>query len=256
MAERRMFAKSVVNSARFLRMPASARLLYYDLGMAADDDGVVEAFTVMRTTGASDGDLNLLVRQGFIAVLNEDQVAYICDWRRNNQIKKDRYRPSMYADLLERYLLGDNPEWNQNGSNLEPQYSTDQVSTDQNRIDQDSSGEVSTEPEPGGAFAPTRARFLAPTVQEVQDYAREQGGSIDADRFVDYYTANGWMMSGQIPMRSWKAAVRRWMSNGYDHPRPANPALNYEQRPAEESGYKSIYVDLTKYYEGHGDDPQ
>lgn len=50
MAERRMFAKSVINSARFLTMPPSSRLLYYDLGMAADDDGVVEAFTVMRTT--------------------------------------------------------------------------------------------------------------------------------------------------------------------------------------------------------------
>ncbi len=247
MAERRMFAKSVVNSARFLRMPASARLLYYDLGMAADDDGVVEAFTVMRTTGASDGDLNLLARQGFVAILNEDQVSYICDWGRNNQIRRDRYHPSVYLDLLDQYCFD---------NQMATEVSTDQVSTDQNRIDQDSSGEVSTEPEPGGAFAPTRARFLAPTVQEVQDYAREQGGSIDADRFVDYYTANGWMMSGQIPMRSWKAAVRRWMSNGYDHPRPANPALNYEQRPAEESGYKSIYVDLTKYYEGHGDDPQ
>lgn len=44
MAERRMFAKSVINSARFLTMTPSSRLLYYDLGMAADDDGVVEAF--------------------------------------------------------------------------------------------------------------------------------------------------------------------------------------------------------------------
>ena len=42
MAERRMFAKSIIGSARFLRMPVSARLLYYDLGMQADDDGVVE----------------------------------------------------------------------------------------------------------------------------------------------------------------------------------------------------------------------
>ena len=40
MAERRMFAKSVINSARFLMMPASSRLLYYDFGMSADDDGI------------------------------------------------------------------------------------------------------------------------------------------------------------------------------------------------------------------------
>ena len=53
MAERRMFSKSVINSARFLRMPQTSRLLYYDLGMAADDDGIVEAYTVLRMTGAA-----------------------------------------------------------------------------------------------------------------------------------------------------------------------------------------------------------
>ena len=80
MAERRMFSKSVIGSARFLRMPPSSRLLYYDLGMAADDDGVVEAFSVMRMTGAVEDDLKVLVSKGFITVLNEDLVAYIEDW--------------------------------------------------------------------------------------------------------------------------------------------------------------------------------
>ena len=100
MAERRMFAKSVIGSARFLRMPPSSRLLYYDLGMAADDDGVVEAFSVMRTTGAVEDDLKVLVSKGFITVLNEDLVAYVVDWSKNNQIRKDRYQPSIYQNLL------------------------------------------------------------------------------------------------------------------------------------------------------------
>jgi len=82
MAERRMFAKSVISSARFLRMPSTSRLLYYDLGMSADDDGVVEAFTVMRTTGATEDDLRVLVSKGFVVVLNEDLVTYITDWTR------------------------------------------------------------------------------------------------------------------------------------------------------------------------------
>ena len=74
MAERRMFAKATVGSARFLRMPATSRLLYYDLGMAADDDGVVEAFSVMRTTGATDDDLRVLASKGFVTILNDDLV--------------------------------------------------------------------------------------------------------------------------------------------------------------------------------------
>ena len=101
MAERRMFAKSIINSARFLRMPATSRLLYYDLGMAADDDGVVEAFAVMRTTGAVDDDLRVLVTKGFVTVLdNDDLVSYINDWTTNNKLRPDRKTETMYKDLL------------------------------------------------------------------------------------------------------------------------------------------------------------
>ena len=100
MAERRMFAKAVIGSGRFLRMPPTSRLLYYDLGMAADDDGVVEAFSVMRTTGATEDDLRVLASKGFVQVLNEELVTYITDWARNNYIQKDRYHPSVYAELL------------------------------------------------------------------------------------------------------------------------------------------------------------
>lgn len=101
-----MFSKSVVNSARFLRMPQTSRLLYYDLGMAADDDGIVEAFTVIRTTGAAEDDLRVLASKGFVTVLNEDMVTFITDWRRNNFIRPDRYNPSNYAELLVRITDG------------------------------------------------------------------------------------------------------------------------------------------------------
>lgn len=100
MAERRMFSKKVIGSARFLRMPPSSRLLYYDLGMYADDDGIVEAFTVMRMTGAVEDDLRVLVAKGFVRVLNDDLVSAIVDWKKNNLIKNDRYTPSIYKDLL------------------------------------------------------------------------------------------------------------------------------------------------------------
>ena len=112
MAERRMFAKSIIGSARFLRMPSTSRLLYYDLGMQADDDGIVEAFSIMRTTGATEDDLRVLASKGFVTVLNEDLVTYIADWNRNNLIKKDRYRPSVYHEML--VQLND-------GTQMEPQ---------------------------------------------------------------------------------------------------------------------------------------
>ena len=73
--------------------------------MYADDDGVVEAFSVMRQTNATEDDLRVLVSKGFVVILNEDLVAVITDWSVNNFIRGDRYHPSLYKDLL--LQLGD-----------------------------------------------------------------------------------------------------------------------------------------------------
>ena len=57
MAERRMFAKSVIGSDNFLDMPATTQLLYFHLGMRADDDGFVgNPRSIMRMTGAGEDD--------------------------------------------------------------------------------------------------------------------------------------------------------------------------------------------------------
>jgi hypothetical protein len=67
MAERRMFAKTIVLSDAFLDMPTSARCLYFTLGMLADDDGFVNSpKSIMRQAGASTDDLNLLMAKRFI----------------------------------------------------------------------------------------------------------------------------------------------------------------------------------------------
>lgn len=100
MAQRRMFAIKIIDSAKFLKMPSSSRLLYYDLGMRADDDGIVEAFNVLRMTGATEDDLRILVAKDYIKVLNDDLVTYINDWRENNQLRADRKVDSMYKNLL------------------------------------------------------------------------------------------------------------------------------------------------------------
>lgn len=100
MANRRMFSKTIIDSGRFLRMPPTSRLLYYDLGMAADDDGIVEAFSVLRATGATEDDLRVLSARKFVTVLNDDLVSYINDWHENNYIRPDRYTPTVHAELL------------------------------------------------------------------------------------------------------------------------------------------------------------
>lgn len=100
MAQRRMFSLKIIDSARFLKMPTSTRLLYFDLCMRADDDGVVEGFNVLRMTGATEDDLKVLVAKDFIKVLNEDLVSYVTDWKEHNKIRADRKVDSIYKDLL------------------------------------------------------------------------------------------------------------------------------------------------------------
>ena len=102
MANRRMFSNRVIDRASFLRLAPTARLLYYDLGMKADDDGFVEAFTVMRTTGAGEDDLHTLESKGFIRIIDDDLLSWIPDWLENNQLRADRYHPSMHRDILDK----------------------------------------------------------------------------------------------------------------------------------------------------------
>ena len=54
-----------------------------------------------------------------------------------------------------------------------------------------------------------RKRFTAPTIEDVIAYCKERGNRVDPERFIDYYTSNGWKV-GKNPMKDWKAAVRTW----------------------------------------------
>ncbi len=74
-----------------------------------------------------------------------------------------------------------------------------------------------------------RAHFVEPTVEEVRAYCRERDNAVDPQRFVDYYTANGWRV-GKNTMRDWKAAVRTWEKNGVDHARNGSGNSNGSPR--------------------------
>lgn len=100
MANRRMFSARVTESTRFLKMPATSQNLYFHLGMRADDDGVVEAYPIMRMLGANEDDLRVLVSKGFATILNADYVTFLNDWLECNSIRADRKVDSIYKDLL------------------------------------------------------------------------------------------------------------------------------------------------------------
>lgn len=100
MAERRMLSKKIFQSRKFLMMPFEAQALYTHLILSSDDDGVVEAFPIVRMIGAKEDSLGLLVVKKFILPLNDDMVYFITDFEEQNKIRADRVQPSRYRDLL------------------------------------------------------------------------------------------------------------------------------------------------------------
>ena len=108
MAERRMFAKTIVLSDAFLDMPLSARCLYFTLGMLADDDGFVNSpKSVMRQVGSSMDDLNILLAKRFILTFASG-IIVIKHWRIHNYIQKDRYKGSKYIEEKASLFIDEN----------------------------------------------------------------------------------------------------------------------------------------------------
>lgn len=98
MAQRRMFSKEITTSDLFVEMPSSSRLLYFDLGMEADDEGFIgNARMLSRAYGASSDDLKLLATKGFI-IMFQNGVTVVKDWNLNNKLRKDRIKPTIYTE--------------------------------------------------------------------------------------------------------------------------------------------------------------
>lgn len=89
----------------------------------------------------------------------------------------------------------------------------------------------------------SRRTFSPPTVDQVSEYCRERSNQVDAQRFVDYYESNGWMV-GKNRMRDWRACVRTWERNGLHAragPESNDPRGNFAaaKRYAEQYGSES-----------------
>lgn len=238
MADRRMFAKTIVTSDAFLDMPPSARCLYFLLAMMADDDGFVNApNSIMRQSGATLDDMKLLIAKRYILTF-ESGIVVIKHWKIHNLIQKDRYKETTYLEEKALLKLDDKkayteafpeeyPECIQPVSKADTQVRLVKDSLGKSSIDEDKEGDSAAPP-------PSRSkRFVPPTVEEVASYCFERMSKVDPQRFVDYYTSNGWMV-GKNKMKDWKAAVRTWEQK--ENAKPARKGGNVFLEIAQEEG--------------------
>ena len=131
MANKRMFSLSVVDTDKFLEMPISSRLLYYELGMRADDDGFVDNWKkIMLFTGLKDDDMKVLISKQFIIPF-ESGVIVIRHWRLNNYLQNDRTKPTIHQKELKELELDNNNVYTMDTNCI---HSIDKNSIDKNNI--------------------------------------------------------------------------------------------------------------------------
>lgn len=206
MAERRMFAKTIIDSDAFLDMPVTARLLYYDLAMRADDDGFVNSpKKIMRMIGASQDDLSILCLRKFLIPF-DNGVVVIKHWRIHNYIQTDRYKPTSYQDEKAQLEVAENKSYRlKNGMDTNCIQDVSTVDT-QVRLGKDRLGKDRIE---SGAKRTSRT-FTPPTFEEVKAYCEERKNGIDPQHFIDYQQSRGWVLSNGKKMVDWKATIRTW----------------------------------------------
>ena len=218
-----MFAKTIIDSDAFLDMPISARLLYYDLTMRADDDGFVNSpKKIIKFVGASTDDMNILIARQFVIPF-ESGVVVIRHWKIHNYIRKDTYKETPYKEEKSMLCTDENNSYifENKYPSTNRQRAVDEPLT-QVRLGKDSIGKDSIELE----NKPKRKRFVPPTFEEVKEYCQERNNNVDAVRFIDYYTSNGWQV-GRNKMKDWKAAVRTWEKQDFGKQAETKDTIKY-----------------------------
>lgn len=231
MAERRMFAKTIIDSDTFLDMPLSTQALYFHLSMRADDDGFINnPKKIQRMIGASEDDLKLLIAKNFIIPF-ESGVVVIKHWKIHNYIQRDRYKETIYTEEKAQLVAEENRTYAlMDTSCIQAVSDSDtQVRIDKDR---DSIGEKSKEIEESTA-PPAALPAHAPGCSEKsarkkygqygwvkltdEEYNRllNDLGQAEVERCIAYIDESAQSTGNKNKWRDWNLVVRRCHRDGW-----------------------------------------
>lgn len=238
MAEKRMFSSNVIDSDAFLDMSPTARLLYYDMGMRADDDGFIDSpKKIMRIIGASDSDLKELIDNGFVLRF-ESGVIVIRHWYVNNRVRRDTYHETIYTEEKSRLLLEKNNVYQlRNDSVTDTLQTRDEIGSQirggEDRLDKDRLGEIRlgegcacvreesseiqadclTPPsneEDVFVYFPTSKGEVPITYKDVDNLNKKYNGAVDVKAEILACAANA--RSKPNSTNTWEYAVACWIA--------------------------------------------
>lgn len=216
MAERRMFAKTIIDSDAFLDMPISSQNLYFHLSMRADDDGFLNnPKKIQRMVNASDDDLKILCAKSFLIPF-ETGVVVIKHWRISNYLRADRYKPTVYQEEYGQLEIKENGAYTKI-TGIPCGIPVDTQRETQVRLGKDSIGKDSKEESQDKHASPSKSKrikkeFVPPTIEEVTEYVLEKQLVINPYKFIDWYSKTNWKDNEGKQIKNWKMKAISWDS--------------------------------------------
>lgn len=230
MAERRMFAKTIIDSDTFIDMPLSAQALYFHLSMRADDDGFVNSpKRIQRMIGAADDDMKLLVAKSFLIPF-ESGIVVIKHWKIHNYIRGDRKKQTVHSDEMLLLETKENGVYKLNVSQMSVkcQSSVSQVSA-QDRLGKDRLGKdrlvesIAADDTPP-APAPTKTKHKYGEYNNVR-LTDDEINKLNEELGAHMTTACITFLDEYIEMKGYKAkshylAIKKWVVSAVKERQP------------------------------------
>lgn len=251
MASKRMFSEKILESDAFIDMQLQSQILYVHLCMAADDDGFIGSPNrVTRMIGAEKKHYEELLSKRFILSFPSG-VCVIKHWLINNTIKKDRCVETVYREEKEILAIKDNKAYTErkkNGNKTEPIMETEWNQNDSEIVPQVSIGKDSIDK---GSVDKSNKNIIPPEMEWVEKYCEERKNEIDVEKFMNYYTSNGWQI-GKTKMKDWQAAIRTWEKNREVKPTETKKQLEQPVKQEEESRFAPLTEEERKMFFDRG----
>lgn len=199
MARRRMFSLDVVDTDKFACMSKDARYLYFELGVRADDDGFIGSpMRIIKMTESTKENLNELINTGFI-IQFDTGIIVITDWLQNNQLRKDRYKPTVYVnernqisidESAKKYVLnGNQMETNGLPSDTQDvnQMEANGLRNKLNNIEKESNNKFSGKPNGNQRFPQDRLGKNSIDKDSINNNCAESDCPQDAEEVIEMY---------------------------------------------------------------------
>lgn len=107
--QRRCISNEILYNDNFVRLPASAKILYVYINNQTDDKGFCDnVASIMRTVNARSQDLHILIEKRFVIQVNEWLYLEKHFFINNKGLRTDRLKASRYEEYLKDYTLKEN----------------------------------------------------------------------------------------------------------------------------------------------------